>query len=163
MNAKDAIRICATTADMICLGYLEDLSDADLMKRAAPGINTINWQIGHLILSEHNMLSEAFPGAMPSLPAGFADQYSRETVSKDTAADFLKKAELIEAHKTQRAATLAQLDKVSDADLDKESPEQIRSYAATLGALFMLPGEHWLMHCGQWVVVRRQLGRPPLF
>jgi len=27
----------------------------------------------------------------------------------------------------------------------------------------MLHPQHWLMHAGQWAVVRRKLGKPPLF
>ena len=33
-------------------------------------------------------------------------------------------------------------------------------HAPTLGALYLMQGGHWLMHCGQWVIVRRQLGKP---
>ena len=29
--------------------------------------------------------------------------------------------------------------------------------------MFSLFGSHWLMHCGQWAVVRRELGRKPIF
>jgi hypothetical protein len=32
-----------------------------------------------------------------------------------------------------------------------------------VGALFSVEGSHWLMHAGQWAVIRRQLGRKPLF
>ena len=33
----------------------------------------------------------------------------------------------------------------------------------TVASLFSLAGTHWVMHAGQWAIVRRQLGRPPLF
>ena len=52
---------------------------------------------------------------------------------------------------------------LSDDDLDKESPESMKQYAPTTGHVFELLGSHWMMHCGQWVIVRRQLGKAPLF
>ncbi|MEX0819769.1 MAG: DinB family protein, partial [Pirellulaceae bacterium] len=66
-------------------------------------------------------------------------------------------------YQEQRAGTLAALAKLSDEDLDKPSPEAIQSYAPNVAAAFSMQGSHWLMHAGQWAVVRRQLGKPPLF
>ena len=163
MNAHDAIKLGMGTAEFVIKGYLEDLTDAELMRRAAPGINHINWQIGHLILSEHEMVSAIAPGSMPSLPADFTQKYSRDTCGSDDANAFYKKADLLKFAEAQRAGTKAALDKMSAGDLDKAAPEEMKAYAATYGAVFELQGSHWLMHCGQWAVVRRQLGRKPLF
>jgi len=58
---------------------------------------------------------------------------------------------------------LAALEKLSDEDLDKPSPEEMQGYAPTVRAAFDLQGGHWLMHAGQWAVIRRQLSRDPLF
>jgi hypothetical protein len=52
---------------------------------------------------------------------------------------------------------------LSDEDLEKPSPEAMREYAPTVGSIFALQATHTMMHSGQWVVVRRQLGRAPLF
>ena len=38
-----------------------------------------------------------------------------------------------------------------------------RVAALANATMLALAGTHWLMHAGQWAVVRRQLGRPPLF
>ncbi|MHC4880033.1 MAG: DinB family protein, partial [Planctomycetota bacterium] len=59
--------------------------------------------------------------------------------------------------------TVAALEKQTDESLDGEAPEQMRAYAPTVGAAFSLHGSHWLMHAGQWAVLRRKLGREPLF
>lgn len=160
MNAREAIKTVADMGDMVSLSYLEDLNDTDLLKRPCPGCNHINWQIGHLIASENEMVNKAVPGSMPALPAGFAEKYSKETATSDDASKFAKKDELLAIHKQQRAAALAALEKLSDDKLD--SPTGF-DFAPTFGSLFSLLGSHWLMHAGQWVVVRRQLGRKPLF
>lgn len=163
MNAHDALKMTMGTAEFIGLAYLEDLTDEELMRRAAPGINHINWQVGHLLLSENQMLSAIAPGSVPPLPTGFAEKYSRDTIGVDDPAAFFKKAELLTIYKSQRAATKAALDKMSAEELDKPAPEAFQAYAPTYGAVFELQGSHWLMHCGQWAVVRRQLGKPALF
>ncbi|MEZ6104820.1 MAG: hypothetical protein R3B96_01570 [Pirellulaceae bacterium] len=45
MNAKDVIKTALGTADMIGMAYVNDLSDAELMRRPHPGCNHINWQL----------------------------------------------------------------------------------------------------------------------
>jgi hypothetical protein len=163
MDTQGAILKSMALADMICQGYLGDLTDSELMIRAVPGVNHIAWQLGHLIASEHGLISDAFPGVMPPLPEGFKARHSKETASDDNPAHFLKKAEYLKLGAEQRQGTLAALAKQTDADFDKPAPESMRSYAPTIGDLFTLMGSHWLMHAGQWAVVRRKQGRPPLF
>ena len=100
---------------------------------------------------------------MPALPDGFADRYSKETAGSDDAAAFDSKETLLGLHQQIRAATLAALEKQTDESLDAASPESMQGYAPTVGSAFSLHGNHWLMHAGQWAVLRRKLGRAPLF
>lgn len=163
MDARGAIRLGYGQSEMICNAYLGDLTDAELLVRAIPGINHLAWQLGHLIASEHGLLEGAYPGVMPPLPAGFAEKHSKETAASDKPGDFLTKAEYLKIAAEQRQGVVAQLAKVSDTELEQPAPESMRAYAPTIGDLFTLMGTHWLMHAGQWAVLRRKLGRPPLF
>lgn len=163
MNAHEALKTTIGVGQFVCMAYLADLTDADLMRRAAPGINHINWQFGHLILSDHTHINDILPGAMPPLPGEFAEIYARDTAGGDDPQRFLDKATLLKTFDEQRAALLKALDSVSADDLDRPSPEKYAPYARNWGALFELAGSHWLMHCGQWAVVRRQIGKPALF
>jgi uncharacterized damage-inducible protein DinB len=163
MNAREAIKIGLDMAEFVSLGYLEDLTEAELLHRPAPNANHINWQLGHIIASENHIMQAAVPGSMPALPAGFGEKYTKDTASINDPSKLLSKAELLKVYREQRAATLAALTKQSDQDLDKPSPESIRSYAPNVAAAISMQGSHWLMHAGQWAVVRRQLGRPPMF
>jgi hypothetical protein len=163
MNSAEAIRLVIDSGQMISLAYLGDLTDAEILHRPHPGCNHITWQMGHLIASEHQMIEGVVPGSMPDLPGGFAEKYTKETAALDDAAAFHSKQELMELFEQIRAATLAALAQISDDDLDKASPEEMHGYAPTVGAAFSLQGGHWLMHAGQWAVIRRQLGREPLF
>ena len=157
MDAITAIKGSLDMAEMVGLAYVGDLSDAELMERPHPDCNHVNWQLGHLICSEHSMLSGLFPSAMPALPEGFAAKYRKESAKSDDPADFASKHELLEVYRAQRDGTLAVLAACSAEELDAPSGVD---YAPTRGALLQMQGAHWLMHCGQWVVVRRQHDKP---
>ena len=163
MNSRDAIKVGLDMAEFVSLGYLQDLTETELLHRPATGANHINWQLGHIIASENQIINSCVAGSMPALPDGFAAKYTKETATVDDPAKLCTKAELLNLYKEQRVATLAAMNTLSDADLDRESPEMIRAYAPNFAAAFSMQGSHWLMHAGQWAVVRRQLGRPPLF
>jgi hypothetical protein len=159
MNAKDAIRYLLESNQNMIGMYVSDLSDADLLVRPAPGANHIAWQLGHLIIAEVNFFLPKVPGAKPAaLPPGFVEQHSKDTVNSDSG--FKTKDEYLKLFNTVRAATLATVDGLSDADLDKESGWQM---APTVGKVLLFIGSHDMMHAGQFTVVRRKLGKPVLF
>src|SRR3954467_12885274 len=114
MNAKDAIKIGIDMGKFISTGYLEDLTDQELMHRPAKGANHINWQLGHLIASEREMTEKVVPGSMPPLPSGFLEKYSKDTAGSDDPAQFLKKAELLKLFEEQRAASLKALEGLNE-------------------------------------------------
>lgn len=161
MTPNDAIKLTIDMANEILTTYLSDLDDADLMVRSVPGANHIAWQLGHLVSSEQSMLTGA-GFSMPDLPDGFAASYTKETSTSDDATKFHKKDEYLTLMAEQRTATLAALEAISATDLDKPSPESMREYAPTIGALFNIVGVHVMMHAPQFVPVRRKLGKPVL-
>ena len=157
MDAQTAIRESLAMAEMVSMAYIADLSDAELLQRPHDQCNHLNWQIGHLVAAENHLLSQIAPGEMPALPEGFAEKYSKETASINDPSAFATKDELLATYQAQRQATLAILSKISAEDLD--APTGI-DYAPTKAALISMQGAHWLMHCGQWVIVRRNNGKP---
>lgn len=144
-------------AEMVSMGYVNDLSNDEWMTRPHADCNHINFQIGHLISSEHRMVSAVMADKMPALPEGFDEMYSKENSTSDDAAKFMSKEQLMEVYQQQRAGTLAALESCAESDWDKESGVP---YAPTVGAIFNMQSAHWLMHCGQWVIVRRMLSKP---
>src|ERR1700681_3612633 len=119
MDTRGALKNGMGSAQSIVDAYLGDLTDADLLVRAVPGINHLAWQLGHIIAAEHSMLEMVKPGSMPPLPPGFAAKHNKEAAKRDDAKAFCTKAEYIDAMKKQRAGTLAVLADLSDADFDK--------------------------------------------
>ena len=159
MTSKDVLNKNFNMSGQVIEAYLGDLSDGDLMIRAVPGMNHIAWQIGHLIASEHDMLTKAGID-MPALPDGFAESHSMEASKSDDANKFLKKDQYVALAAEQRKGTLAALETASEADLDKPTPEEMHMYAKTVGETFALVGLHVMMHVGQFVAVRRKLDKP---
>jgi uncharacterized damage-inducible protein DinB len=162
-TAINVIKASLETSAFVVNAFLEDLEDEHLFLRPAETANHIAWQLGHLISAEHQMTTSVCPGSMPDLPEGFAERYTKDTASIDDPAQFHSKSEYRELMQQQRAATIAALEKLGDDELDAPAPEAMREYVPTVGAVFALHGTHAMMHAGQWTVVRRQLGRPPLF
>jgi hypothetical protein len=162
MTARDTILATYGFGDRIVNAYLADLTDADLLVRPVPGQNHIAWQLGHLISTEHNILNALKPGLAPALPEGFEAAHGRDegSVASDDPARFFTKDVYLSTWKSQREATLSLLNELSDAGLDGEGPERTRRIAPTMGATFLLLGNHPLMHVGQFVSVRRALGKP---
>ena len=162
MNAIDTIKNTLTTSSMVLKSYVSDLDDAELMTRPGAGCNHLAWQLGHLIASECSLLDSLQPGAAAALPEGFAEQHSKDTSGEDDPAKFHTKAEYLELFDKMQAATFAALDKASEADLDGPAPENYREMFPTAGHIYILIATHPMMHAGQFVPVRRALGKPIL-
>jgi hypothetical protein len=162
MDNKQLILSNLAQADFTVNAYLADLTDAELLVRPVPGANHISWQWGHLIASEAYLVGQVCPDFKSPLPADFDAKFTKDTAKLDTADAFLKKEDYQRLGKQMRAATLAALEKLPAADLDKPAAK-VPPMAKTVADVFLLVAGHWLMHAGQWAVTRRKLGRPPLF
>jgi uncharacterized damage-inducible protein DinB len=160
VNPKDLIRNSLDMSDRILNSYLGDLSDDDLFLRPVAGMNHIAWQFGHLISAERMFVETVKPGSSPPLPEGFDEAHNKEATKSDDRSNFRSKDEYFRLMQAQRAATRATLDAMSDADLDAPSPERFQKMCPKVGNIFLLAGQHVIMHAGQWVAVRRQVGKP---
>ena len=163
MQTKDAIRAAMDLSAMVYKGYLSDLDDEQLMIRPGEGCNHLAWQTGHLIAAEVSLLESICPGKGAQLPDGFAEAHSKENASSDDPARFETKTRYFELMEQIRQATLKALEELPDEDLDKPSPENMREFCPTFGHMFLLIGTHPMMHAGQAVPIRRQVGKPVLF
>ena len=162
MQAKDAIRQVIEFCHMVVRMYVEDLDDGDLLVRSVPGTNHIAWQLGHLISSTH-MMAGALGHAVPALPAGFVEKHTKATAAADDPAAFASKATYLELAEQAKAVALAAVEATPVEALDSPGPEPMRDYAPTVASVLMLLGTHWLMHAGQFVPIRRKIGKPALF
>ena len=162
MQAKDVITQVFEMGNTITRSYVDDLNDADLLVRSVPAANHIAWQLGHMINSTNHMLT-GLGHAAPNLPASFAEAYTKETSKSDDPARFASHAQYTALLDQTKSAVLAAIAATPEGALDQPGPEAMRDYASTVGAVLTLMGQHWLMHAGQFVPIRRKLGKGPLF
>lgn len=160
MNSKDILKSTLGINNLVLSSYLGDLSDSDLMTRPGAGCNHIAWQLGHLIASNSDILNLVAPGAAPVLPAGFAEKHAKDQNGCDDPTQFCRKNEYVEMMKQLDTALIGAIDKSSEADLEQPSPEKFRAWCPKVGDIYVLLVTHSLMHVGQWVPVRRMLGKP---
>jgi len=163
MSIANHIKMSLELPSQVVHAYLDDLTDNDLLVRPHDKMNHIAWQLGHLIAGEQFHVHQIVANSMPPLPEGFAEKHSKETAQSDDQTAFLTKEAYLALMAEQRAGTLAVLANLSDEDLLQPSPESIRYFGPTVGSVFAGESAHWMMHAGQWAVIRRKLGRPPLF
>jgi uncharacterized damage-inducible protein DinB len=162
MDIKQAIAANFASSDMLVDAYLADLTPQELLVRPASGANHIAWQLGHLIAAERYFGEKVAPGKMDPLPAGFAERHKKGTAASDAAGDFLDKDEYRRIGREVRANVLRIVKDMSPADFDRQV-EGLPPMVKTTGEALLFIAAHWLMHAGQWAVVRRKLGRAPLF
>ena len=159
MTGKDALKnLLESTLGMTTM-LVADLSDDELQKPPVPGANNIAWQLGHLIAAE-TQIGGMLGIAYPELPATVAGLGKTETTKTRADGGKLSKADYIALLTKVRQATIAGLAKLSDADLDKPNDGPMKQMAPTMGTIFVLVGNHTMMHAGQFSVLRRALGKP---
>jgi hypothetical protein len=115
-----------------------------------------------LDLFRGSALGKAAPGHGIELPDGFVAAHSKEACNNDNPTDFQTKQTYIDLFDKVRASSLAAVDAYPESDFDKVAPEDFRSFCPTMGDMLTLIATHPMMHAGQFVIVRRQLGQPIL-
>lgn len=164
MTAVKAIQNALAGTQGLLKMFVADFSDAELLVRPIPASNHAAWQIGNVIAGDVFFMTSEFPNmVLPALPEGFMEQHGPKGAGSDDAARFLGKDAYLKHLDTIRGAVIAELGKLSDADLDKPTSGAMKSVAPTVGQLFQLASDHTLLHVGQFSVIRRKLGKAVLF
>lgn len=160
MKTHEAILSNLHSARYIMTRYLEDLSDQDLVVRPHPNAHHIAWQLGHLVLSEAQMVKSVAPEIECSLPADFVARHDTSCATRSQRTDFYAKVEYWGHMQRVREVTVEALARFSSEDLSAPGPEKMRSYAPLIGSVFLAIANHEIMHSGQIAVVRRVLSKP---
>lgn len=162
MTAKDILKELLTSTKNMLGMFLADLSDADLQVRPVPAANNIAWQLGHLIAAEEG-LGSSLGFQYPEMPPVIKILGSGKSSQTHPDGGNLSKAQYLSLFNAARDATIAGLAKMPDADLGKPNDGPMKQMAPTIAAVIALCGNHTMMHCGQFSVVRRALKKPVLF
>jgi len=160
MKTHEAIISNLHSARYVITRYLEDLHSEDLLVRPHPDAHHVAWQLGHLVLSECQMVRAVRPGSGYDLPVDFIAKHDKANAAKSQLADFCAKDHYLSLMEAVRAATLKALGEIPQEQLSNPGPESMRGYAPKVGSVFLAIANHEMMHSGQIAVVRRVLGKP---
>lgn len=162
MKTTDYIKVALENGKRYTLTMIADMKDAPLTQPTPNGGNHPLWILGHLVRAESDLLD----GFILGKPNRFPELKNCGAGSTPTtdARDYPSMDELLAKFETIRAATLAHLATLSEADLDKKSyaPEKYGEFFGTIGACFAAMTSHMAMHAGQVADARRAAGREPL-
>jgi uncharacterized damage-inducible protein DinB len=162
MTAKDILRESLDGSDFVIKAYLKDLSDEDLLVQPFDDFNPIALQLGHLISSERMFIDKIKPGSCPPLPDGFDEKHNIKSGAKNDRSRYSTLSQYLALWDAQRAATKTVLSELTDEDLGKPNPMGWDMFP-TVCSLINLTAAHATGHSGQFVAVRRKLGKPIAF
>lgn len=141
--------------------FTEDLAPQELLHRTTPKANCAAWLIGHLTLSDRNMLKRLGVTDLPPLPGDdFEKRFSRDDGCPQAGAfgDVSALLATFEAHRDRLIALASSMTPQQfDQPLDKPHPR-----FKTVGELLSFMSLHTCVHAGQITMIRRSLGRPPV-
>ena len=160
MSPKDAIRMGIDAGDMITNAYINDLDDSELLLRPVPGMNHIAWQLGHLIAAERHFVEMIKPGSCPALPEGFAEAHSKETSTLDDPVEVPSRGPSTRSSGRRSGPRRSPFSTAYPKPTSTRPTPVIRNLPRRVAALLGMVGTHALMHCGQFVAVRRKVGKP---
>lgn len=138
--------------------YLSEVPAERLLERPHPLCNSINWQLGHLIYSEHEQITTIAPpesnrrSNLEEWCQRFEDVYRKpdresELPACKTPESLATQADLRLAFRQTRTDTVALLRQLSARELAESTKYD---YAPTKAAVFQMISAHWLLHSSQW-------------
>lgn len=163
MNSINVIRHALNTQAFILEPLLDDVKHEPLATPTDDGGNHPLWIVGHIAFSEasfHHMMT-----GKPHELEHWRELFNGGTKPIADAAIYPSFEEVHKAMHAQRKKTLAMLDKMTDADLDKPCanvPEERKEFFGTYGKALIIMALHPMHHRGQIADVRRSLHRQPI-
>jgi uncharacterized damage-inducible protein DinB len=148
------------------LRFLQDVGPDEWFRQPPGGVTHLAWQLGHLAMAEYRMTMELVRGRVPAddafISEDFVKTFSRNSVPDPDPARYPPVTEIRAVFDRVHARALEEL-----ADLDPaalaEPPVKPHSIAKTKLRCLFWAGQHELVHAGQIALLRRLLGRPPLW
>ena len=162
MNTIEFIKLSLQGSSNWALGLINDMRDQPLAQPTSAGGNHPLWTIGHLVHSESNLLDGFMLGQPNRFPE--LENCAGGSTPTNNADDYPSMEELLGKFEEIRAATVAHLETLTKADLDKRShaPEEYAQFFGTVGQCFSAMSIHVAFHAGQIADARRAAGKQPL-
>jgi hypothetical protein len=180
MNSVQLLEELLFTARLLTERYLADLTFEEICLAPGVGANPVVWQLGHLIVSEAEMIQRISGESSFSFPPSFCELHQKPNrgdleestyktmhVSSDGWERWIQEIKSLYSKETylnlltvSRSRSIEVLQRLTLVELATPAPEQMARYAKTWASLFVMIGIHETQHAGQIAVLRRSLGKP---
>ena len=140
---------------------LAEMTDEQLLARAAGSGNHAMWVMGHMATVDDNVVS-AITGEPQRLPETFRTLFAAGSKPTDRAADYPSRQELTGAMNAARERLKQWIATLDDSTAFEPTPERMRRFAPNRIVLGLTVSAHEMMHAGQVTAVRAALGLPRL-
>lgn len=146
------------------LDTLKDLPAAWWFSIPPAGISHIGWQVGHLAMAQYRLLLDRMRPATPAdeslISTPFLALFGRGSIPTADLTLYPAPHALLSTLANVHAASLAQLQSMSDPDLDAPVLKP-HMFAKTKYDSATWCVRHEMLHVGQIALLKRQLGAPP--
>ena len=159
-TVNDSLVFGLSSSATMLTRYVADLSAQEFHHRPSPGANCAAWTVGHLAMTDRNGLKR-LGAPLPALPDGFEKRFSRDEGCPQ-AQEFGDVKQVVAVFEEHRNRLIAAVKAATPQQLAEKMPKPI-AMATTIGEALAFLGVHTAMHAGQVVMIRRSLGRSPLF
>ena len=163
MTAVDFIKMSLEMSNGWIMGLAADIKDEPLVKPTPNGGNHALWCVGHLVFSEGSMVSGLIKGE-PNPVADWESLFGMGSTPGDDVSAYPSYEEVLGKFEEIRGGTMALLETLTDADLDKPSHAEgeMKNWFGTIGQCFASIPVHVGFHGGQIADCRRAAGRDVL-
>ena len=157
----DLLKVQLTYCQSVVQRHTEDISQEESARTPDSGGNSMNWELGHILVSRNAMLD--LVGADPILNDEEKEAYGRGKKPGEGVEGYLPLATLRERHKESGERLMQGLRDLDPAKLNEKAPySPFENPKETLGTLLGFFLFHEAYHTGQTGVVRRLLGKEGL-
>jgi hypothetical protein len=148
------------------LSRLVDIAPADWLRMPTEGVTHLAWQLGHLAMAEYRLTLERWRGVQPSdanlISPAFLQLFGRGSVPVPEARVYPTIADIRAVFDAVHEQARREVAEYADADWDTPALTPHPLFTHKGGALLWC-SHHETLHVGQIGLLRRLLGRAPLW
>lgn len=154
------------TARAYTLPLLEGIAPGDWFRQPAEGVTHLAWQVGHLAMAEYRLCLERVRGERPEDATLISPEqlklWSKGSTPDPNPASNPSPEETLAVFHRVHTQALTELAPLTDAQLDETILKPHRLFTQKYHALLWC-ANHEFLHAGQIGLLRRLLGREPLW
>ena len=158
---NEAIVAGLRTSEVLFRRFTADLKPTEWHYQPVPGMNTVAWIVGHLVLIEHRRATALGATGLPELPDGFVERYGPTRTSAEPQTGLDSAGHLTQLFHAVRGRFVVAVRAASPAIMAEPLPTPHPLFADQ-GEAAAFMGQHAALHLGQITVLRRLLGYPPV-